>query len=215
MATTLRVAHYVHHSLVDGPGARAVLFLHGCPIRCPACQSPGLWDYDGGFEVDVEAVAAELLDTGLPVTISGGEPFAQPEGVAGLLARLRVQRPKLHVIVYSGFVLEDILEMSEAIPAMRGILDLADVLVDGPYIPDLDHDWVQWRGSANQRPIDLRASVFTGIVHRLVELDWCSGQVITVTGEGDLVGTAGAMRELFGEDLAPSRMCGQATEVTR
>jgi organic radical activating enzyme len=157
-----------------------------------------------------------ILDSKLPLSLTGGEPFAQPEDVAGLLARLRVQRPDLHVIVYSGFVLEDILEMSEAIPAMRGILDLADVLVDGPYIPDLNHDWVQWRGSANQRPIDLRASVFTGTVHCLVELDWRSGQVITVTGEGDLVGTAGAMRELFGgEDLEASRMCGQATEVHR
>lgn len=212
---TLKVAQILHESYTDGPGRRAVLFVNGCPVMCPGCQSPHLWGLDGGTEMKVDDVAAELLDTGLPVTISGGEPFAQAEGVAELLVVLRVQRPDLHIIVYSGFVLEDILEMSEAIPEMKVILDFASVLVDGPFVPELDHDFVQWRGSSNQRPIDLDRAFHVlrngnvGIEVPLPILNW-DEQTITITAGGDLVATAGMMDTLFdGEALEHSRMCGQ------
>jgi len=206
--TTLRVAQIIHSSHVDGPGRRVVLYLAGCPIRCPGCQSPHLWPEDSGEEMDVDAVAAELLDTGLPVTISGGEPFAQAEGVNELLIKLRIQQPDLHIVVYTGFVVEDIIgTMVEAIPEMWVILSHANVLVDGPYQPEDDHDWVQWRGSANQRPINLRAT-WARAWRSLALLDW-DAPVLTITGAGDLVGTAGTMRELFDEDVEPARMCGQ------
>lgn len=208
---TLRVNQIVHESHVDGPGERAVVYLQGCPIHCPGCQSPHLWDESGGTEWTVEDLTAELLDANKPVTISGGEPFAQADGVAILLAMLRVQQPNLHVIVYSGFVLEDILEMAEAIPTMMVILDLADILVDGPFIAGEDHDWVQWRGSANQRPIYLRSSLRHGWLQNLMVLDWDT-QVLTISEDGEeIIGTAGVMRALF-DDLESTRRCGETQQ---
>ena len=205
--TTLRVAHINPSSYVDGPGQRAVLYLQGCPIRCGGCQSPGLWPADGGTEMDVSEVAAKLLDTGLPVTISGGEPLAQAQGVAELLIELRIQRPDLHVVVYTGFVFGDILDtLVLANPGTISILFEADVLVDGPFQPEDDHDWVQWRGSSNQRPIDMR-STFKATHGPLTLLDWDT-QTVTVTADGDVVGTAGMMDELF-DKPGPTRMCGQ------
>lgn len=205
---TLKVAK-ITTSYVDGPGHRAVVYVAGCPICCPGCQSKHLWPADSGTEIDVEAVAAELLDTGLPVTISGGEPFAQPEGVVDLLVRLRIQRPDLHVIVYTGFCVEDILDvLYPAIPLVSAILRQADVLVDGPYQPEDDHDRMQWRGSSNQRVIDLPAT-FDARWERLVLLDWDT-PTLTVTAEGDVIGAAGAMREMFDADLLPTRMCGDS-----
>lgn len=208
MSSTIQVAHIIHSSTVDGPGERAVLFVQGCPIHCPGCQSPKLQAFDGGIQMDVEAVAAELLDTGLPVTISGGEPFAQARAVADLLAVLRNQRPDLHIIVYSGFTLDDIVSlMPEMMPGAYEILCMANVLVDGPYIAELDHDKMQWRGSSNQRPINLVATSWWSSQPELVIEDWDT-QVLTIDGDGDIVGTAGQMRELF-EKTEVARMCGE------
>ena len=213
----MRVAKIIHSSYVDGPGQRAVLYTQRCPVRCPGCQSPHLWDEDGGQEMVVDQVAVELLSAGLPVTISGGEPFAQAEAVADLIATMRLQNPGLEVVVYSGFVIEDLILMARAIPAIWDVLAMADVLVDGPYIAALDHDRMQWRGAENQRPIDLQATLFhpdareVSPVHypgRLVLLDWDT-QVLQVTADGEVVGTAGAMEDLFAEGLEPARMCGQ------
>jgi len=198
-------------SQVDGPGQRKVVYLQGCPIYCAGCQNRHLWNPEGGTEWETDDLAAALLDSDLPITVSGGEPFMQPEAVADLLAALRVQSPDLHVTVYSGFVLEDLMEMAPAIPSILDVLNMADVLVDGPFMRDLDHDKVQWRGSGNQRPINLHDTVWYGRnIVRLELEDWDSSQTLTIDLDGDVIGTAGTMRELF-DDTAPTRMCGQAT----
>ena len=208
MSATLQVAHVIHKSHVDGPGARAVVYLQGCPIMCPSCQSPRLHDFDGGETRDVLDLARELMETGLPITISGGEPFAQAEGVANLLSILRAEGPSLHVIVYSGFVIEDLVDLIPASPRIYDILSLANVLVDGPYIAELDHPFLQWRGSSNQRPINLCGSNWWSRDARLEIENW-DVQAITITEDGDVVGTAGQMQELFDEPLERNRMCGQ------
>jgi len=209
----LQVAHINPSSYVDGPGQRAVLYLAGCPIRCPGCQSPYLWDENAGAATDVDQVAACLLDTGLPITISGGEPFAQAPAVAELLVDLRIQQPDLHIIVYTGFVVEDILDaIAPAMPEAWVILHAANVLVDGPFQPEDDHDQVQWRGSSNQRPIDLRAT-WERAWRSLALLDW-DAQTLTITADGDLLGAAGTMDDLFGSPaLVPTRMCGQVRTI--
>jgi len=215
---TLRVAQINPSSYVDGPGRRAVLYLAGCPIQCPGCQSRHLWPEDNepghaGLAMDVDEVAARLLDTGLPVTISGGEPLAQAAAVAELLIELRIQQPEVHIVVYTGFVVEDILDtLTQATPEIWVILQFANVLVDGPFQPEDDHDWVQWRGSRNQRPIDLRAT-WAQAWRFLALLDWDT-PTLTVTTDGDLVGAAGTMAELFEpEAVTPARMCGQTKPV--
>jgi len=163
--------------------------------------------------MDIDAVAAELLDTGLPVTVSGGEPFAQASAVAELLAVLRNQRPDLHIIVYSGFTFEQLCNMAAFVDGVHDILIAANVLVDGPYIAERDHPWMQWRGSDNQRPIDLDHTLgYTDesgkmITQRLAVLNWDTQQ-LTINDEGEIVGTAGQMCELF-EETEQHRMCGE------
>jgi len=210
----MRIDKIVKRSYVDGPGARAVLYMQGCPIQCPGCHSPHRHDPDGGQEMAVDEIAARLLDTGLPVTISGGEPFLQAEQVADLLTALTVQRPDLHIVVYSGMVLEDLLTIAGAIPDVLTVLSIANVLVDGPYIAALDHDRMQWRGSGNQRVIDLDNTVYLGdggiVIGEPVLLDW-ETQVLAVTEDGSqIVGTEGMMAFL-GLAGEPSRMCGEGS----
>jgi anaerobic ribonucleoside-triphosphate reductase activating protein len=210
--TKIRIADIIT-SQVDGPGQRKVAYLQGCPIQCPGCQNRHLWDPEGGTEWETDDLAAALLDSGLPVTISGGEPMLQAGAVADLLAALRLQAPELHVIIYSGFQLEDLLEMGQAIPSIIDVLSQADILVDGPFVQDLDHDKVQWRGSSNQRPLNLHQTVWYAREIVCLELeDWDRSQTLIVDLDGDVIGTAGTMRELF-DDTQPTRMCGQTSKA--
>ncbi len=100
----VRLHRVYHGSVVDGPGRRSVLQVQGCPIRCPGCYVPHTHDAGGGRVMPVEAVVAAVLDrAGEPrdgITVTGGEPFAQPDGLAALLRALRDRG--LHTVVYSG-----------------------------------------------------------------------------------------------------------------
>jgi len=122
------------------------------------------------------------------VTISGGEPFAQPKALAALVTELRDTDPTIHVIVYTGYTVEQLLDRGRHTPEIRETLDEAGVLVDGPYVPELDHDGMQWRGSSNQRPINLVATRATGW-NEIITLDWDTPQII-ITGDGDLLAAA-------------------------
>jgi anaerobic ribonucleoside-triphosphate reductase activating protein len=211
----MRIAKVVQRSYVDGPGQRVALFVQGCPIHCAGCQNRHLWAPDGGTEVDVETLADQLLATGLPVTITGGEPFAQPDALAALLQALRERRPDLHVIVYSGYTLEQLRDRPE--PSVQEALSLADVLVDGPYIAELDEPGLQYKGSTNQRAIDLQATQCLAESSEedsaVVTLDWQVPELI-ITRSGDVVGTPAALAALesLGE-ISPHRRCGETREV--
>lgn len=153
----IRVAGFLHQSVVDGPGLRSVLFLQGCPIRCPKCRNPQAHDLQSGSLTSLDAVLAELLGPDQPrdgVTISGGEPLAQAEACAELVAR--VKAAGVHVVVYTGYTYEQLAQLKD--PAVRRVLALADVLVDGPFLAALDGQGLAYRGSSNQRVIDLTAT---------------------------------------------------------
>lgn len=130
-------------SFVNGDGARYVVFLQGCGHRCPGCQNPGTWDFNGGVETDVHEIAARylkrahLLDG---ITLSGGDPFYQQEECVRLLKLL----PGVNVWVYTGFRYEEIADTE--------LTQLADVIVDGPYIQALRCE-DKYYGSTNQRII--------------------------------------------------------------
>lgn len=213
----MRIAKVVQNSYVDGPGRRVTLFVQGCPIHCEGCQNRHLWAPNAGTETDVEALADQLLATGLPVTITGGEPFAQPDALAALLLALRERRPDLHIIVYSGYTLEQLQARPES--SVQEALRLADVLVDGPYIAELDEPGVQYKGSTNQRAIDLRATRRQGLAESsgedstVVRLDWQTLEIV-VTEDGDIVGTPEALAALDSLGyLSPHRRCGETREV--
>lgn len=152
---TLRVHRIYHGSVVDGPGRRSVLQTSGCSIRCPGCYAKDTWDPQGGAEMDVERVLEALLDpAGEPrdgVTLLGGEPLDQPEGIALLMRQLKARGQ--HIVLYSGRTLEALARRPE--PSVREALRLADILIDGPFIPALARGAGEWRGSRNQRVIRL------------------------------------------------------------
>jgi anaerobic ribonucleoside-triphosphate reductase activating protein len=138
----MRIAGILSPSFVNGEGARYVVFLQGCPHRCPSCQNPDTWDFNSGTEVSVEDIAKaykskKLLDG---ITLSGGEPFAQQDECVKLLKLL----PDVNVWIYTGYEYEDIQHTELA--------KLADVLVVGRFVESLKCEGKMY-GSSNQRII--------------------------------------------------------------
>lgn len=151
----IRINGYVNDSIVDGPGLRFALFTQGCPHACPSCHNPQTHDLLGGRVADTGEIIALMRENPLlsGLTLSGGEPMLQPE--ACLLLAREARAMGLDVWVYSGYVYEDLLEMGEAV---NQLLAACDVLVDGPFILDQRSLTLPFRGSRNQRLIDLKAS---------------------------------------------------------
>ena len=132
-----------------GPGRRVALWVAGCPLRCPGCITPELLDANSGRLVSIDDLATRILslDCGLDgLTLSGGEPFAQPGGLSSLLGRVRPARPSWNVIAYSGFRLDRLREMGQEAAAL---LAQVDMLVDGPYLADMPSEH-PLAGSGNQ-----------------------------------------------------------------
>jgi len=159
-STEIRISGIARDSIVDGEGIRLTVFTQGCPRRCPGCHNPETQPLVGGRTTTVGAVVAELdenpLLTGL--TLSGGEPFLQP-GALLPLARAAHARG-LDVWSYTGFTLEELRAQGDA--DVDALLDELDVLVDGDYREELRDLTLHFRGSRNQRVIDLAAMRRTG-----------------------------------------------------
>lgn len=207
----MRYHKIVTESYVDGPGKRAVLFLQGCPLACDGCQNKHLW-----LDRTPDTQTASSRDLALrltyinpqAVTISGGEPFAQLVGLDGLIFWLRALQPRIHIIVYSGYTWEHIIGIAtdgglQDSKAVMRILNNIDILVDGPFVRSLDHNLINWRGSSNQRPINMPATLESG---EIVVHDWDSAVIVTFTPEASYapIGMAQALGK--GE---PTRRCGQ------
>lgn len=158
----MRIYGLVQDSIVDGPGFRFVCFVQGCTHHCPGCHNPDSHDPAGGTEMPVEEIGAQLLRNPLTdgLTLSGGEPFQQAEDCLAL-ARL-AHSHGLNVWSYTGYTYESLL--SQGTPAQRALLDEIDVLVDGPFRLEQRTLALPWRGSANQRVIDLAATRASGAV---------------------------------------------------
>lgn len=158
----LRLAGIVPESIVDGPGIRLTCFFQGCPHCCPGCHNPDTHDPRGGREIE----PAELLEQirrarGIDgVTFSGGEPFEQAAGLAGLAEGVR--RLGLDLVLYSGFTFEALLKKGKNDPLIRRLLEAGTLLVDGPYIRAERDLALPFRGSRNQRLIDLPCSMKKG-----------------------------------------------------
>ena len=221
----MRYAKIVRDSYVDGPGRRAVLFTQGCKRHCPGCQNRHLWPADGGTEAAPETLAEILVNTGLPITISGGEPFQQPVALGRLVATIKRLDPDRHVIIYTGYTLEELM-FSGLFPkggliSALGVLFCADVLVDGPYVQELDSPEMQYRGSSNQRVIDLEATIMgtdyvmqRGAVEP-VTLDWDTAEFV-LTDDGDLLAASPVAEEWadgIGE-IEATRRCGETDART-
>ncbi|MDR1358926.1 MAG: anaerobic ribonucleoside-triphosphate reductase activating protein [Coriobacteriales bacterium] len=164
--TTLRIFGTADDSIVDGPGLRFAVFTQGCVHGCEGCHNPEAQDFAGGREITLDELERQIeanpLLTG--ITLTGGEPFEQ---AAPLLELAHwAQERGLTVWAYSGYTFEELLACTPSAEA-RELLAAADVLVDGPYVAAQASHALTWRGSANQRIIDVPASLASGAVVEL------------------------------------------------
>ncbi len=160
----LRLAGLIHESLVDGPGFRSVVFVQGCPHRCQGCHSPQTQPFKGGHLVEVEKIARQILARPLldGITLSGGEPFTQSEALLNLVEKIFATK-KLNLWIYSGFLFEQLLiKMGPEKKEIMRLLKLANVLVDGPFILSKRNLSLPFRGSSNQRIINLPQTLKKG-----------------------------------------------------
>ena len=158
----MRIAGLVQDSIVDGPGLRFTVFAQGCERCCDGCQNPSAMDLDGGSEMAVGEIIAEMdinpLTDGL--TLTGGEPFLQAADCVLLAAAAREKG--LNVWIYSGATFEELLVLADSDSSVGELLGLCDVLVDGRFILGERSLSVKWRGSRNQRVVDLPKSLAAG-----------------------------------------------------
>lgn len=152
----LNVAGIVEDSVVDGPGLRIAIFCQGCPHRCPGCHNPDTWECNAGTKVSEERLCEIVKSNPLckAVTFSGGEPFAQAHQVARVAGRLR--EAGYEVASYSGYTFEQLLNGTEA---QKELLQTIDVLIDGPFIQEEKSLNLNFRGSRNQRVLNMRESL--------------------------------------------------------
>lgn len=160
MENTLRLFGIAEESVVDGPGFRYAIFVQGCPHGCPGCHNPGSHAFDGGTVRDIDSIFQEICQNPLlkGVTFSGGEPFCQPGPLAELAKK--VHQRGLDVMVYSGWTLEELQAMEN--PQVHALLEQADYLVDGPFLLEQRDIELNFRGSANQRVLDMNKTRESG-----------------------------------------------------
>ncbi len=160
--TKLMLSGVVRESIVDGPGMRYTVFAQGCPHHCPGCHNAHTWPFSGGFAAEPADIAQELKKNPMlrGITLSGGEPFCQSKAMAELAALCHAAG--LDVIAYTGYLFEELLEKAKEEPDILTLLRETDVLIDGPFLMEQKSYDLKFRGSKNQRAIDVKASLVGG-----------------------------------------------------
>lgn len=158
----VQLAGLVEESVVDGPGMRLVIFTQGCKHDCEGCHNPQTHDLDGGETVTVDDLKDKIDHQKLirGITFSGGEPFLQSKAMA-VLARYAKEKG-LHTLAYTGYTFEQLDAMRQDDQAIADFLSQLDMLVDGPFILAERDITLQFRGSRNQRILDMPASLKKG-----------------------------------------------------
>lgn len=167
MGEILRISGVVRESIVDGKGLRFVVFCQGCPHNCPGCHNPQTHDFKGGYDIDIDKIVDEIKKNPLlqGVTFSGGEPFCQPKAFAELGRKIKeIHGMKLDIMSYSGYTYEQLLEMAKEDSCISDMLKICDYLVDGPFVLSKRDLTLKYRGSSNQRYIDLKKTALKGTV---------------------------------------------------
>ena len=165
----LNLAGIVGDSIVDGPGIRTTIFSQGCPHHCPGCHNQETWGFGSGTDMDEETIMEIVRSNPLcrGVTFSGGEPFAQADGFAKLARLLRTAGKE--VASYSGYTFEALLEGTDD---QRALLENIDVLIDGPFLQAGKTLEIPFRGSRNQRILDVPKSLAAGRAVEITKGRW-------------------------------------------
>lgn len=159
MGKKIRLAGIAYESLVNGPGMRRVFFSQGCKHNCEGCFNKDTHDFSGGEERDMDLLIEDLKDNPMikGVTFSGGDPLEQADRFAYLAKKCK--KLGLNIWCYTGYTFEYIMENLEKFKGWNELLNNLDVLVDGKFEIDKKKDGLKFRGSTNQRIIDVKESL--------------------------------------------------------
>lgn len=154
----MNIADVLYESIVDGEGVRATIFISGCKHNCKGCFNKKLQNFNYGYEVNnqlIDKISKEIEKRTFlsGITLSGGDPFYQPNEVIKLIKKLYI--PQNNIWAYTGFTFEEILTNKE----QKELLSYINVLVDGEFIQELHDATLAFRGSSNQRIIDVQQSL--------------------------------------------------------
>ena len=165
MSKMIRLAGIAYESLVNGPGIRRVFFSQGCRHNCEGCFNQDTHDFDGGEEKDMDELISDVLSNPFlkGVTFSGGDPFERAEEFAYMAEAFK--KHNLNVWSYTGYTYEYIIENIDKRPGWRKLMENLDVLLDGKFEMDKMVDGLRFRGSSNQRIIDVKKSLEEGNVN--------------------------------------------------
>lgn len=155
---TLRVIDIIDGTSVDGPGLRTSIYFAGCAHQCPGCHNKSTWDFQSGKEMTIDQLIAHIDENGMNVTFSGGDPLYQIDALTKLARSIKESGK--NIWCYTGFTYEKIINDQRYLNLLKNI----DVLVDGPFIESLRDTDLLFRGSSNQRLIDLHNSTLQKIV---------------------------------------------------
>ncbi|MBD5172780.1 MAG: anaerobic ribonucleoside-triphosphate reductase activating protein [Bacteroides sp.] len=150
-----RILNIVRGTTVDGPGFRTAIYFAGCAHNCPGCHNPQSWDFSGGEEVELQELVDIIHEEDFDVTLSGGDPLYQPLFTAALIER--IQELGKRTWIYTGFLWEEIIEN----PLLRDAVSRAEAVVEGRFLETLKNPDLAFRGSSNQRIIDVKKSLET------------------------------------------------------
>lgn len=164
----IKLSGLVADSIVDGPGFRFTIFTQGCPHHCPGCHNPQTHDFEGGRYADCDKIIEKIQQNKLikGVTFSGGEPFCQPEPCSYMANKLKPLG--YHLMCYTGYTFEQLLEMSQKDENIKKFLSLLNIIIDGRFILEQRSLELRFKGSKNQRTIDVQESIKQG---RAVEVE--------------------------------------------
>ncbi|MHA0857503.1 anaerobic ribonucleoside-triphosphate reductase activating protein [Paenibacillus sp. CMAA1364] len=158
----MNICGYYPESINEGNGLRAVIFLSGCRHRCPGCFNPATWNFNYGEpftqerqqEIITEMANNPLLDG---LTLAGGDPFFSADEAAAFLDQVHAVLPNFSIWIYTGYVYEDLVASVDS--AEYRLLQKCHVVIDGPFVESLKNITIPFRGSTNQRIIDIHASL--------------------------------------------------------
>ena len=161
----MKIAGFYDESISNGLGWRAVLFVSGCPHHCPGCHNKEAQDFNYGEEFNEEEILKRIKENSIlnGITISGGEPLCK-ENVPGVLKDVKEIRPEFNVWCYSGYTLDQLIDRNDE--ETNKCLNEIDVLVDGRFVEEKKDPTLKFRGSSNQRILDLKPSLQT---HKFIE----------------------------------------------
>ena len=155
----IRVLDIKYGTSVDGIGLRTSIYCAGCQNHCPGCHNPQSWDENGGEPVSIDVLFKNIVDADMNVTFTGGDPMLHPEGFIELAQMIKDNTNK-NIWCYTGYKFEYLMQH----PIRRKLVELCDVIVDGPFVESERDLSLHFRGSRNQRVIDVQKSLLGKII---------------------------------------------------